>query len=124
MDRFAANDAAERHDRVIGTACLLRSLEADGRCSRNFQRARHRDHFVRDARLLQFCYRSLQQRVLDVVIEARFDDEAVRARDIGLILQRSTTWIGHLLFASWFKGVAGVLVLPWRESKGRGALDS
>ena len=104
MDGLAADDAAERNHRVERSPCPLRRLDGDGGRRRNLQRARHGDDLVRDAGLLQFLDGRGQQRVLDIVIEARFDDQGVRARDIGLVLQRCAAWFDHLVRHLWIAG--------------------
>ena len=79
MDGVAAHHAAERDRRVIGLAVLLGGIERDRDRRRNFQRAGHRDDVMRHAGGLQLGDRAFQQRILDVVIEARLDDQRARA---------------------------------------------
>ena len=63
---------------------------------RNFQRAGHGDDVVADAGGLQFGDRAFQQRILDVVVEPRLDDQRARARDVGLVLQRCAPRVCHM----------------------------
>ena len=79
MDGVAAHHAAERNRRIIGFAAALGGIERDRDGGRNFQRAGHRDHVMADAGRLQFRDRAFQQRILDIVIEPRLDDQRPRA---------------------------------------------
>ncbi len=79
MDGVAAHHAAERDHGVIGLAVAFGGVERDRDRGRNFQRAGHRDHVMADAGGLQLGERAFQQRILDVVIEARLDDQRPRA---------------------------------------------
>ena len=79
MDGVAAHHAAERDRRIIRLAVLFGSIERDRDRRRNFQRAGHRDDVVRHAGRLQFGDRAFQQRILNIVIEPRLDDQRARA---------------------------------------------
>ena len=85
MDGLAPDDAAERDRGIIGFSTLLAGLDRNRDRRRNFQRAGHRDHVVIDASRLQLGDRAFQQRVLDVVIEARLHDQRASAGNIGLV---------------------------------------
>ena len=97
MDGLAADDAAERDRRVIGLAVRSRGVDRDRDRRRNLQRAGHRDDVMGDAGRLQLGDRAFQQRVLDVVIEARLDDQRARAGNVGLVLQRCAPRVCHRL---------------------------
>ena len=99
MDGVAADHAAERDRRVIRLAVLLGGIERDRDRRRNLQRPGHREDVVRHAGPLQFRDRAFQQRILDVVIEARLDDQRARARNVGLVLQRCAPRVCHLLLS-------------------------
>ncbi len=79
MDGVASDHAAQRNRRIIGFAALLGGLERNRDRGRDFQRAGYRDHVMDDAGGFQFRDGTLQQRILDVVIEARFHDQRTRA---------------------------------------------
>ena len=79
MDGVAPHHAAQRDHGIIGLAVVLGGIERDRDRCRNFQRAGHRDDLMGDAGGLQFGDRAFQQRILDVVIEARLDDQRARA---------------------------------------------
>ena len=95
MDGVAADHAAERNRRIIGLAVVLGGIERDRDRGRNFQRAGHRDDVVADAGGLQLGDRAFQQRILDIVIEPRLDDQRARAGDVGLVLQRCAPRVCH-----------------------------
>ena len=98
MDGVAPDHAAQRNRGVIGLAVLLGGVERDRDRGRNFQRAGHRDDVVADAGGLQLGDRAFQQRILDVVIEARLDDQRARAGNVGLVLQRCAPRVCHYSF--------------------------
>ena len=79
MNGVAPHNAAQRDHRVIGLAVVLGGIERDRDRGRNFQRAGHRDDVMGDAGGLQFRNRAFQQRILDVVIEPRLDNQRARA---------------------------------------------
>ena len=96
MDGVAADHAAERDHGVIGFPAALGRIQRNRNRRGNFQRAGHGDHFMRHARGLKLRHRALQQRVLDIVIEPRLDDQRARAADIALVLQCCAPRVGHL----------------------------
>ena len=87
MDGVAPDHAAQRDHGVIGFAVLLGGIERDRNRRRNFQRAGNGDDVVADAGGLQLGDRAFQQRILDVVIEARLDDQRARAGNVGLVFK-------------------------------------
>jgi hypothetical protein len=44
---------------------------------------------------IQFRHRALQQRVLNIVVKARLDDQRPRATNVGLVFQRGASRVGH-----------------------------
>ena len=97
MDGVAPDHAAERDRGIVGLAGAFGGIERNRDRSRDFQRAGHRDDVVADAGGLQLGDRAFQQRVLDIVIEARLDDQRARAGNVGLILQRCAPCVCHRL---------------------------
>ena len=97
MNGIATHDAAERDCRIIRLAVLFGSIESDRDRRRNLQRARHRNDVVRNASGFQLGDRALHQRILDVVIESRLDDQRARARNVGLVFQRGAPCVCHQL---------------------------
>jgi hypothetical protein len=95
MYGVAPDDAAQRDRGVIGLAAALGGIERDRDRGRNFQRAGHRDDVVHDPGGLEFRDRAFQKRILDIVIEARLDDQRARAGYVGVILQRCAPRVGH-----------------------------
>ena len=88
MDGFAADDAAER-DRRRHRACRLSAASsamamADGISSAPGTVSRSN----RRAGLLERARRAGQQRVGDVVIEARLDDQDARFHAVGVLARR------------------------------------
>ena len=81
MAGLAADDAAERHRRIVGRAGRRGRIEGDGDRRRDFEGARHGQDV--DARLgrPQRLARAAQELVGDVVVEARLDDEDADAGD-------------------------------------------
>ena len=79
MDGIAPDHATERNRRIKGLTVFLGGIERHGDCGRNFQRAGHRDDVVGDAGRLQFRNRAFQQRILDIVVKPRLDDQRARA---------------------------------------------
>jgi hypothetical protein len=95
MDGVAPDDAAERDRGVVGFSRGLGGIERDCDRGRNFQCAGYRDHFKGHAGRLKFRDRAFQQRILDVVIETRFDDQRARAGDVGLVFELRASCVGH-----------------------------
>ena len=79
MDGVAAHHAAERDRGVIGLAVFLGGIDRNRDRGRDFQRAGHGDDVMGHAGGLQLGDRAFQQRVLDVVVETRLDDQRARA---------------------------------------------
>ena len=85
MDGVAPDHAAERDRGIVGLAVAFGGIERNRDRCRNFQRAGHRDDVMADAGGFQLGNRAFQQRILDIVIEARLDDQRARAGYVGLI---------------------------------------
>ena len=115
MDGIAPDDASERDRRIVGFAAALRGIERNRDRRRNFQRAGHGDDVVTDTGSLQLGDGTFQQRILDVVIEARLDDQRAGARYVGLIFQLCAPRVRHLTPRS--QCCAGVLVAAPQEAK-------
>ena len=79
MDGLAADHAAERDDAVIGLRRFSRGVDRDGDGRRDFERARHGDAVDLAPASSSTFWRPAQQRVGDVVVEARLDHEDARA---------------------------------------------
>ena len=95
MHRIAANDAAKRNDPVIGTLLAFRRIERDRDRGRNLQRARHADAVESDPLRLQHAARAREQRIGDIVVESRLDDENARAGDIAVFCPFGSARLGH-----------------------------
>jgi hypothetical protein len=95
MNRVAADHTSQGDRRVIGFSARLGCIERDCNRGRYFQGAGNRDDVMADASRLQFGNRAFQQRVLDVVVKARLDDQRPRAGNISLVLQRSASRVCH-----------------------------
>src|SRR5580692_5896796 len=78
MDGIAADDATERDRAVIRQAAPVRGVDGDRNGAGNFQRARHADAVELGAGFLQRFRRAGQERVRDLVVIARLDDEDAR----------------------------------------------
>ena len=78
MDGIAADDAAERDGAVIGPAPALRRIGGNRDRGRDFERARHADAVELAPRLLQRFRRAGKERVGNIVVIARLDDENAR----------------------------------------------
>ena len=79
MDGLAADDAAERDHAVVRRRLAVRGIDRHGDGGGNFQRARHGDAVELGAGFLQRVHGAGQQRVGDVVVKARLDDQDARA---------------------------------------------
>ena len=79
MDGVAPHHAAECDRGVIGFSVLLGRIDRNRDRGRDLQRAGNGDDVMRDAGGLEFSDRAFQQCVLDVVVEARLDDQRARA---------------------------------------------
>jgi len=88
---------AQRDRGIVRFAAALCRVECDRDRRWNFQRAGDRDYVVHDAGALQFGDRAFEQRILDVVIKARFDDQGPRARYVGLVFQLCAPRVRHRL---------------------------
>jgi hypothetical protein len=97
MDGVAPDHASQRDRGVIGLAVLRGGIERDRDGGWNFQRPGHGDDLVTDAGRLQLGDRAFQQRILDVVIETRLDDQRMRAGNVGLVLQLCAPRVRHLV---------------------------
>ena len=81
MNGVAADHAAQRNRRIVSLAVVLGGIERHHDRRRNFQRAGHGDDFMGHAlALLDLGHRAFQQRILDIVIEARLDDQRCARR--------------------------------------------
>ena len=78
MNGVAADHAAERDDAVIGGAAR-RGIERDRNGSRDFERTRHADAIELRARFLQRFGGAGKERIGNVVVKARLDNEDARA---------------------------------------------
>src|SRR5580692_4044060 len=78
MDGIAADDAAERDRAVIRQAAPVRGVDGERNRARYFQRARHADAVELGAGFLQRLRGAGQERVRDLVVIARLDDEDAR----------------------------------------------
>ncbi len=81
MIGVAANDAAERDHALIGRAGGLGGVERYGRARRQLQRAGNGDGGDVAAELLERVDGALVQKLDDIFVEMRFDDENARAFD-------------------------------------------
>jgi hypothetical protein len=79
MDGLAADDAAKRDRAVIRAAAALRGIERERNCSRDFERSRNAEAVESRTRLLERRRGAGQQRIGNVVVEARLHDEDARA---------------------------------------------
>src|SRR4029077_8675778 len=79
MDGVAADDAAERDGAVVRPAPRTRRVDGDRNGARNFQRARHADALDLGSGFLQRLHGAGEQRIGDVVVIARLNDEDARA---------------------------------------------
>jgi len=95
MDRIAANDAAERNDPVVGTLLAFRRFECHRDRGGNLQRARHADAVEGDAFRLEHAASAREQRIGDIVVEPRLDDENARSGDIALFAPVGSARLGH-----------------------------
>ena len=75
MIGLAADHRAERDEAVIVGAALFGAVEREGDRGRDLQRAGHGDHVVGGAGLVERSLGAVEQRVGEVVVEARLDDE-------------------------------------------------
>ena len=119
MDGVAAHHAAQRNRGVVGLAVLFGSVERNGDRGRNFQRAGHRDDVMADAGGLQLGHRAFHQRILDVVIEPRLDNQRARAGNIGLVLQGCAPRVCHYVTNRICASVVPVLGAAAPKAKGR-----
>ena len=72
---LAPDDAAERDHAVVRPPPAARGLDGKRNRRRNLERARHRDTVVFHARFIEHAARATQQRVGNLVVEARFHDQ-------------------------------------------------
>ena len=84
MDGVAADHAAERDRSVIRLLALLRRLHGNGNSRGNFQRG-----------VLQRAGRSGQERIGDILVEARLDDEDAHIRKVVGVIARASPRLGH-----------------------------
>ena len=82
MIGLAADDGAQRDKAVIVGAAFLGAVEREGNHRRDFQRARHGDDVIGRARLVERGLGAVEQRVGEIVVEARLDD-----KKMGLLLR-------------------------------------
>ena len=79
MVSVAPDNAAERNCGIVRPAGAIGSIERNCERGGNFQRTGHRNHVMADAGRLQLGDSAFQQRILDVVIKSRFDNQRARA---------------------------------------------
>src|SRR3954454_4719378 len=84
MNGVAADHAAQCNDRIEVVPAVLGGIQRHHDRRRNLQRAGHGDDFMGRLGLLEFGQCAFQQRILDIVIEARLDNQNPRAGDVGL----------------------------------------
>ncbi len=85
MDGVAANDAAERDGAVVAAALALRGIERDRDGAGNFKRPGHADALDLGLGRLERRHRAGQERVGDVVVIARLDDEDAGAVAVAFV---------------------------------------
>src|SRR4051794_15146056 len=95
MNGVAANHATQRNDRIEVLAAILGGIQRHRDRRWNLQRAGHRDDFMGSLGFPDLGQCALQQRVLDIVIKPRLDDQNPRAGDIGLVFQRCAAGVCH-----------------------------
>ena len=78
MVGLAADDRAERDEAVIVGAAIFGAVEREGDHGRDFQRAGHGHDIVGRAGLVERRLRAVEQRVGQVVVKARLDDQEMR----------------------------------------------
>src|SRR5262245_44083388 len=85
MDGIAADDAAERHHTLVGSAAMFRRLDRHGDRRWNLERAGHRDAIDRNLCRIERAHRAGEQLIGDVVVKARLDDENSHALERALV---------------------------------------
>jgi hypothetical protein len=101
MAGVAANDATERDRRIIRSSALGRGIERDHDRRGDFERTRHRQHVATDPCLFEGGKRASQQRIGNMGIEARLDDEAARAFEAGTIFRPTAGLALHRITRSF-----------------------
>ena len=85
----------ERNDPVVGTLLAFRRFECHRDRGGNLQRARHADAVEGDAFRLEHAASAREQRIGDIVVEPRLDDENARSGDIALFAPVGSARLGH-----------------------------
>ena len=95
MEGLAAHHTAERNRGIVRLAAFLGGIESNSDRRWNFERAGNCDNLMRHAGGIQVRHRALQQRVLNIVVKARLDDQRAGAAHVGLVFQRGASRVGH-----------------------------